>query len=289
MNRKLLIPGVLILAGIVYLLAKPGDRIHYDLPEWKAPDRGKISRISYGKGEKTDLRLEEGQWVVGAPARRADGEKVEKILDALENLKPTDLVSRSGYYDSFLLGETARTEVSVTDGEGTGEFSFGKRASSSQGTYALLPGEEAVLIITGDWNALLPADPGELRDRTVLTFGAAGLNILELTDRDSGKKLVFSKDGEGNWLKNGEIYGDGEGLTKKISSLSGIKCRSFVSDPLPEGPPRWKALLSVEGRETDFSVWGERDGSFLCSSSQSEDPFLLPSHTLDGLSELLEE
>ena len=185
MNKKIAAVLLILLAGTAYLLIKPGNRIHYELPDWKAPAKEQVTRISWGSKEQTELRQEEGEWVLGTPSRRADSKKVNDLLTALEEMHPTDLVSQSGYYAGYDLEEGSRTAVTVTTSGGTAEFQFGRKASS-QGTYALLPGEKGVLLITGDWNSLLPADPGELRDKSVLTFDSGKAEILELTDL--GKK-----------------------------------------------------------------------------------------------------
>jgi hypothetical protein len=287
MSKKILAVILLILAGTAYLLLKPGNRIHYELPEWKAPAKEKVTRISWGKAEQAELRLEEGEWVLGTPARRADSGKVDDLLAALEAMHPTDMVSQSGYYAAYELEEGARTAVTVTTSGGTAAFQFGMKASSSQGTYALLPGEKGVLLITGDWNSLLPADPGELRDKSVLTFDSGKVDILELTAIGESRKIVYSRQDDGTWLKNGENFMDKENLESKIASLASLKCQSFVTGPPPAGDPLWKALLSVGGEETGFTVWEERDGSYLCGSTLAEDLFLVPSYTINGLSDLL--
>jgi len=288
MKKEWIIIGALILLGVVYLVFKPDGRVKYEIPQWDGPEKSEITDIYYGSGEEKHLRIEDEQWVVGEPARNLKEGKGESILNALMRLRATDLVSQAEVYENYDLDDSHAVKVRVLAGDKEYSFRFGKKASISHGTYGLLPGDKGVFILTDDWNSLLPEDPNELRDKKVLSFDSTAIDRFLIRSVTEDRKVEFKKN-DGQWELDGQAYEDADTLEMRLSVLGNLNCQTYMDSGTYTGDGQWEILLSGGSDEWSLQIYEEKDNSYICRSSQSEDAFTISAYQLRNTLSLLDE
>ncbi len=273
MRRKSLILIAVIVLLVVYLFARPAEHLNYDLPVWDAPEKDKITKISYGGKETVSLVKKDDKWFLEG-SRKADSGKINTILNGIKKLEATDLVSDSQVYKQYGLDDDEKTSVCVTAGDRSWEFQFGNKSGTGTRSYGMFGSDKGIYLITGDWNKLLPDDPAELRDKFVLSFDRDGINRMVLKDNVLKSSKTFEKKDD-KWFEDGEPLKDSAKLEGVITTLSNFKCQSFADGRTMAESPHWELSLSSGDENSRVSVWDDKDGKFLCRSSQSDDLFFV--------------
>ncbi len=285
MKKEFIIVGAVILLGILYLAFRPDGKVRYKLPSWKAPERGDITDIYYGDDEAHHLRKSGDQWVMGDPERPVMASKEDKLMTGIEELAVTDLVSRAGLYENYQLEEGKAVKVRIATEKGEQVFLFGKKASTGHGTYGMFPGDDKVYLLTGDWNSLLPEKPGDLRDKTVLSFDADSLTEIRLSH---GEKDILLTRGDSGWMEGDTPFGKSEELGSKIRTLSSLSCREYLPDFLTTLSPEWKIEMKSGEETMTLSVFLKDDEGYICKSSRGEDFFRLSEYQMKDILDFME-
>ena len=284
MRRKPFILIAVIVLMVAYLFARPAKHLNYDLPVWDAPEKDKITEISYGGKEKVSLVKKDNNWFLG-DSKKADSGKINIILDGIKKLEVTDLVSDSQVYKQFGLDDGEKTSVCVSTGDRSWEFQFGNKSGTGTRSYGMFSSDKGIYLITGDWNKLLPEDPTELYDKSVLSFDRDGINRLVLKDNVLKSLKTFEKRDD-EWTEDGEPLSDSIKLEEVITTLSNFKCQGFADGRTMAESPHWELSLSSGDEDSRVSVWDDKDGKFLCRSSQSDDLFFVSPAALKDIEDL---
>ena len=102
---------VIILLG-TYLFLRKNDRSQYELPAVSTVNSQEISRIEIiSTGNTVELKRSGDQWQIGEKLYPADESKVKNLLEALERLKLTDLVSEAKAYARYDLSDEKKISV----------------------------------------------------------------------------------------------------------------------------------------------------------------------------------
>ncbi len=257
MKKEYIILAAIIVGLSVYLTIHKSDKVHYTLPEMAEISKKDITKIEISKkNEPITLIRQDDKWVIGPDAYPADSGKVEKILDIIDDLSLTALVSESENYIRYDLGEDQRIHVRAFKGDALKrEFDIGKAAPSFRHTFIRVEKDPKVYHARKNFRSQFEQTVDNLRDKTVLSFDgneiqeiaiAKGDRSLALSkkqipvevkpDKDSVKPGKDSKKEEKSRPPETKtIWQDGDGKTVEdtkinslLSSLSGLKCKSYL-------------------------------------------------------------
>lgn len=186
-NLEIIIIILVIVLSVAYIMFKKTDRVHYKVPELKNIETGTITKISISKGDRViNLENRKGSWVVGEEGFKTDKFKIDKIVNIVDSLKLSTLVSKSGNYYKYELDDPRKINVKVFSGkEIVREFDAGKSASTNDHTNVKIKGDEKIYHAIGSINKDLDKSIDDLRFKKVF-----------LIEKDEIKQITFSMDGK---------------------------------------------------------------------------------------------
>ena len=145
-KKEYLILLLVIVALSAYLFMRKEDRSLYELPVLPEVSKKEISKIEILKGNTgMVLNKKDEKWYIAPQNYPADGNLVDGMLAELETLTVTTLVSESGDYQRYDLGDDKKITVKAWDGEKLlRNFEVGKAASSFRHTFVKLAEDNRV-------------------------------------------------------------------------------------------------------------------------------------------------
>ena len=171
-KKEYLILTAVMVALILYLALHRSNRTHYTLPKISSIPGKHISNIEFKKADGTVvLNKKDNIWNIGPKEYPADSDKIEDIINVIENLKVTALVSESKNYVRYDLNPDKKIHVRAWQGESMiREFDIGKPAATYQHTFVKLAKDPNVYHARGDFRQKFDPTVEDLRDRTFLLF-----------------------------------------------------------------------------------------------------------------------
>jgi hypothetical protein len=251
MKKEYIILAAIIIGLSLYLTIHKSDKIHYTIPEMATVPQKDITKIEISKkNESITLTRRDDKWVIGPNAYPADSGKINKILDILDDLSLTALVSESKNYVRYDLGEDQRIHVRAFGGDAIKrEFDIGKAAPSFRHTFVKIGKDPKVYHALENFRSYFEQSVDSLRDKAVLSFDRNEIQEIAITKEN--QSLAFSKKQmpvEGKPDKDSKkeekslqpetktIWQDSEGKTveeSKINSLlsflSDLKCKRYLT------------------------------------------------------------
>ncbi len=192
-KKEYLILLLIIAALSVYLATRSKDQTHFVLPQPAKVESQKINRLVLTKdGNAIELTKKDDRWYIEPKAYAADGIKVKNMVKAAVDLTITDLISESGNYGRYDLGNEKKINVKVfADKELVRDFDIGKAASTYQHTFARLADDPNVYQARGSLSETFDHAADDLRDLAVLSFEKD--DITALTVAKGSQSLVLDK------------------------------------------------------------------------------------------------
>jgi Domain of unknown function (DUF4340) len=297
-KKEYIILAVLIVALSLYLLLHKRDRTQYELPVLQGLPAAHINKIEIAKPGDSVIVLErkDDRWLISPGSYPADSGKVSVLLETIENLSLSALVSESKSYERYGLSGSDKIGVKAwTDNELKRDFEVGKEASSFQHTFVKIAGDDRVFQARENFRGRFDQTLDSLRDKTVLKFEPLEVESIEV--RDAQKTVTFvrksvpvevsagqkskapSTGGEVVW-ESSEGSADEAKLTQLLTSLSALKCKGYIYDRKKNDFKNPVYSLKLKGSEVySLSLFSEDDknkSDYLGVSSQNDSPFLLP-------------
>jgi hypothetical protein len=294
-----MLAGVLV-ALILYLDLHRSDRTHYKLPEMTKVSGKQISKLEVDKAGKTlVLNKKDNTWYIGAKEYPADSAKVKKMLDVIEELNLTALVSESKNYVRYDLTHDKKITVKAWQGKTLSrEFDIGKAATTYQHTFVKLADDPNVYHAIGNFRGKFDQTVDALRDKTVLSFTEKAIREITLTKDKStmilSRKQISEQEGNkkdkpGKTSKESEtkiVWQNAEGKIKdkeKVKSLlrflNPLKCETYINDAKKDDFKNPTCALSLKGdKEYSLSLFAKKDEdvkTYPAISSENAYPFLL--------------
>lgn len=293
----ILIIVILVLSG--YLYFKRTDRIHYTLPDLPSLQPEQITSIEItSAGNSIVLKRKDKSWYISGKDYPVDAKKAQAMLEMLNNLAITDLVSESGNYILYDLQDDKKVAVKAYEGTKiVREFDIGKKAPSYRHTFVRLKGDDKVYQASGDLREEFDTTVADLRDKRVLTFDTS--KITGITISEAKKKIVLSKEETPSETTNDQTqkekktvkWKDGSGkvvkseaVEKLLGTLSPLDCEEYLED---------KAKTDLKSPETTIVLKGTKEYTLLLFAGQgekkpassSENPyvFALPEYRVDSI------
>ena len=263
-----------------------------------------ISKLEVSKAGKTlVLNKKDNTWYIGAKEYPADSAKVKKMLDVIEELNLTALVSESKNYVRYDLTHDKKIAVKAWQGKTlTREFDIGKAATTYQHTFVRLATDPNVYHAIGNFRRDFDQTVDELRDKTVLSLTEKDIREITLT-KDKSTMILSQKqiseqkgnkkDKPGKTSKESEtkiVWQDVEGKKKDkekvkslLSFLNRLKCETYINDAKKDDFKNPTCAVALKGdKEYSLSVFAKKDKdakTYPAISSENAYPFLPVSYT----------
>jgi len=303
LKKEYIILALVIIALSAYLYTRSSDRTLYELPDIPNVAQKDITKLQITKGQTTIvLNRKDEKWYISPQEYPTDSQKVKELLNAVENLTLTALVSESKNYNRYDLDEAQKINVKLWQGDTLKlDIDVGKTASSFRHTFVRPSGEERVFHAQGNLKDKLDVSVDSLRDKAVLTFKPIDIQQIRISKEQ--QSLVFNRtqvpvevkapgaaaekkaDGSAPAQKLVWQTADGQpvnetALNQLLSTLANLRCEKFIDDRPKENLSGPRFTLQLKGaKEHSLSIFPkieEQDKNFPAVSSGSNYPFLLP-------------
>ena len=315
LKKEYFILTAILVALILYLVLHRSNRTHYQLPELSEVSGKHISKIEIKTADNSIIfNKKDNTWQIEPNKYRADSTKVKNILNAVEKLKLTALVSESKNYVRYDLKSDKNIHVKAWQGKNlVREFDIGKAAPTFKHTFVKLPNDPNVYHARGDFRRNFDGSVEDFRDKTVLSFAQNTIHGIELTHeketislsrKEIPEILAEKKDGPASKAskdsKTKTVWEDTKGhevAPSKISSLLGflnsLECEKYLDDLKKENfkNPIYTLILKGE-KEYSLLVFAKKDEnatSYSGISSENESPFSLSDIQVDTIKSKLDE
>jgi hypothetical protein len=289
------------------------NRTHYNLPNITRISEKQISKLEVDKADNSlVLNKKDNTWYIEPKGYPADSDKVKNMIDAIENLTLTALVSESKNYERYDLTGDKKITVKAWQGKTLSrEFDIGKTANTYQHTFVRLAKDSNVYHARGDFRRKFDQTVDNLRDKTVLAYTQNDIREISLnhekkTTTLSKKQLSEQadkkKDEPDTTSKKPEIkivWQDAEGkkmdnskVNRLLSSLNGLKCETYMRDEKKDHLKNPSYTLTLKGDKTySISIFPKKDKeakTYPAISSENDYPFLLAQSQMEKIQSMVE-
>jgi len=299
-KKEYIILAVITAALLLYLSQRSTDRTLYQLPDVPEISNSDITKIEINKNSTSFAISKEGdRWTIGPKKYPADTLKVKNILDVMEKLTLTALVSESKSYNRYNLDDDNKITVKAFDKDKLKlEFDIGKAASSFRHTFVKIAGDERVFHARDSFRGKFDKTVDDLRDKTVLAFKIDEIREIHIS---KGNKMTFfsliqspgeAKDSEKSdasnpenkplkiiWQNASGKKGDNSKINRLLTTLSNLSCEKYISDrSKDEFTDPVYTLLLKGGKEYKLSIFeklNDDNEDYPAISSENSYPFIL--------------
>ena len=316
LKKEYIVLAVVIVVLCLYLVFKPGDKVHYDVPELKPVIEADIDKIEITrKGKTITLTKQEGKWLIGENNYPMDATRIEKILESTAGLSLSDMVSESKNYAPYELDEEKRVLIKAYGQDKVlRDFVLGKQASTFNHTFVKIAGDDRVFYARKSLRGYFDREIDDMRDKQVLKFDkneiseilvataeqeylftkkvtTAEPNPAEEKDKEKEQAPPAPAKDEVQWVTEAGKEGDKSKIDSFINQLSDMKCDSFYADKEIKDFAAQKPVLALTltgSKSYKLSIFeklpegGDNVGKFPAVSSENLYPFLLVSYKGDN-------
>ena len=314
LKKEYLILTAVMVALILYLALHRSNRTHYTLPKISSIPGKHISKIEFKKADGTVvLNKKDNIWNIGPKEYPADSDKIEDILNVIENLKVTALVSESKNYVRYDLNPDKKIHVRAWQGESLiREFDIGKAAATYQHTFVKLAKDPNVYHARGDFRQKFDPTVEDLRDRTVLSFvqkdlreikiarnkKTVALDLKQVVEANGKKKDAAAKTGKSSepqteWVDTNGKKVDAVKVGRLLGFLNRLECEAYIDDSKKDVFKDPVYAVTLQGpREHSLSIFAKEnkdEKTYPAVSSENDYPFLLSDTQIDSLKANIDE
>lgn len=308
-----ILAGVMV-ALILYLVLHRSDRTHYKLPDITGVSGKQISKLEIVKADKTlVLNKKDNTWYIDPKGYPADSDKVKSMIDVIEKLTLTALVSESKNYVRYDLTDDKKLTVKAWNGKTLSrEFDIGKAANTYQHTFVRLATDSNVYHARGDFRRKFNQTLDELRDKTVLSYTQKHIREITLTKDKKTVTLTQNQILEQKGKKKDKpdttsekpettiVWQDAEGkktdtakVDRLLSSLNSLECETYINAAKKDDLKNPTYAVSLkEDKEYSLSVFAKKDKdakTYPAISSGNDYPFLLSESQVEGIKSKIED
>ena len=307
-KKEYIILALVIIALAAYLVTRTSDRTQYQLPDVPQAAAKEISKLQITReGAIIAIHKKDDKWYIAPEEFPADGNKIKDILNAIENLTLTALVSESKNYNLYDLDEDKKINVKAWQADNLRrDVDLGKTASSFRHTFVKPAGDERVFHARGNFRNNFDLSVDDLRDKQVLALNPADIMQFEvIKDQQS---LILNKaqapvvvEGtqakkqteaapEANKVEWQAVDGrpvDEAVVQQILDTVSNLRCEKFINDRGKDGFSSPLFTLRVKGPQdyslSIFAKAAEKDTDYPAVSSGSNYAFLLSGSQVDKI------
>ncbi|OQY13705.1 MAG: hypothetical protein B6I30_02415 [Desulfobacteraceae bacterium 4572_187] len=301
-------------ALILYLVLHRSDRTHYKLPDITKISGKQISKLEIAKADKAVvLNKKDNTWYIEPKGYPADSDKVKNMLDVIENLTLTALVSESENYVRYDLRSDKKITVKAWHGKTLSrEFDIGKAANTYQHTFVRLAKDSNVYHARGNFRQKFDQTVDDLRDKTVLSYIQKDIREITLShekkaitltrkhvpeqkDKKKDKQDAVSEkpetkivwqDAEGKKMDNAKV-------NRLLSFLNRLECETYTTDGKKEDFKNPTYALILKGKkEYGLSLFAKTDKdekNYPAISSENDYPFFLSGSQVQSIKSKIDD
>ncbi len=294
LKKEYIFIAIAIVLLIGYLSVRETDRTEYRLPTFSKIAVSDITRIEIARPEGTVvLDKKDTKWQIQPLAYSADSGKVNTMLEDLEKLSLTALVSESKSWSRYDLEPDKAIRVKAWAGEDLKrDIQIGKTAPTFQHTFVRVGDAPEVYHAQQNLKTAFDQTADKLRDKTVLAFNLE--EVTEIVITKEGKQTVIRKSeiapppaapapatAEGAppadaavkpaeilWLTDQGKPADLSKMNRLLSSLSHLSCESYL-----EG----KNISDLSNPISSIVIKGKKDYTLTLYAKTEKDATVYPS------------
>jgi len=313
-KKEYIILVIIIIALSLYLILRNPNRTFYELPEIPSVSGKNISKIEIANTKSTIvLNKRDDKWYISPEGYLADTTKVKNILETIENLNLTALVSESKNFERYDLNNEKKINIkALSDDTLSREFEVGKVATSYRHTFIKIAGDDRVYHARGNFRNKFDKTAGDLRDKTVLSFKEIEMQEIRIT---KGKESILisrkqvpveiktdqASDAQSSSPPKEEtVWNSADGkeidssITRRIiAALSNLQCEKYIGDRKKSDFLDPIYTLELKGvKEYTLSIFTQNekdDQNYPAISSENDYPFLLSKHRAENIIKLIDE
>ena len=311
-KKEFVILGAAIIVLSLYLIFHNTNRTNYQMPVFTEISGKDISKIEVGKqGESIVLNKKSNNWYVSPEGYPVDSGKIKTMLDAIENLTVTAMVSESKNYDRYDLSDDKKITIKAwADNSLKRDFEVGKPASSYRHTFVKLSDDYRVYHARKNFRNGFDQTVENLRDKTVLLFDKTKIQKIQLTKEmqsvvftrkqtpleGSDTKEVAVKDREVEktdtiWVNDNGKMCDKSVIDRLLVTLSNLSCNKYINDRKKDAFTNPVYTIELAGELADsqkhtlsiFEKTEKYDKSYPVISSGNDYPFLLTGRLMEKI------
>ena len=290
---------ILIIIGLsVYLFMRNSGRTLYQIPQLDGLKQSEITKIEISQGgNSVILKKKDNQWYLEPTGFLADKIKVNAMLNVLESLALTALVSESKDYNRYDLDAENRITVKAWQQETLKRnFDIGKAAPSFRHTFVKLADDSRVFHARDNFRGKFDFTVDSLRDKTVLSFKTADIRQVEIIKAPASQKLVRNEvpvtpaAGQQQktetapaaavkfeWQNDNGEKGNDRNLNRLLTTLGDLKCADYINDRQKDAfsaPIYTVKLKGIKDYQLEiFAKLQKDDKKYPAVSSDSDYPF----------------
>ena len=307
-KKEYLILAIVIIALSVYLVMRRGDRTLYELPQIPQVSQKEITRLEITRGKTViDLNKKDNSWYIAPKEYPADAGKVKNMLNNIEKLTLTALVSESQNYDLYDLSGEAKINVKAYQADSLKrDIDVGKTASSFRHTFVKTAGDDRVFHARGNFRNTFDTTVDDLRDKTVLTYTTSDIQQIQITQEKQSFMLTRNQLPEKEesppakkkesaappsqktvWQTPEGRTGDEDAVNRLLDTLSNLRCETFIEDRGKEDFTTPLINIQLKGsQEYSLSIFAkteEKESEQPAISSASKYAFRLTDSAAQGI------
>jgi len=307
-KKETIILVALIAALSLYLVLRSPDKIHYRLPDLPDVPKADISKIEISKtGTSIILKKSGNRWQILPQGYPADMDRIKEILQTIDTLTLTALVSESKNYDRYGLDEDEKIIVKAWQEETLlRKFDVGKAASSFRHTFVKIDEDHRVYHARQNFRRKFDQTVENLRNKTVFSFKPEDIHEIRIIrDRQSmlltrmqvpAKTTTEQKKQpqspapskiETHWQGPGNEKIDESILRDMLAALSNLKCEKYIYDKKKTDLTNPVHTLLLKGAQdytlSIFSKTDKDDTHYPAVSSENKYAFYLSDWKADKI------
>jgi hypothetical protein len=285
-KKEYLVLVAVIIALSLYLILRNPDRTQYQLPQLPDVSRMDVTKIEISKkGSSIELKMKGDIWRIVPQEYPANADRIRNLLDTMDKLSLTALVSESKAYNRYDLNEDKKITVKAWTGDTLGwEFDVGKATPSYKQTFVRLAGDHRVYQALGNLRPQFNVTVDLLRDKIVLTLDPKEIKEIEIATAQQSLMLyrnqVPVEDTQTVWQGADGKVADELRLNSLLNSVSNLRCQKYIDDRTKEEFTEPIYTLRLKGaREYTLSIFAKTDEKvkdYPAVSSENDYAFMLP-------------
>ncbi|MDH4203920.1 MAG: DUF4340 domain-containing protein [Desulfobacteraceae bacterium] len=315
LKKEYFILAAILVALILYLALHRSNRTHYQLPELSEVTGKHISKLEITTaGNSIIFNQKDNTWKIEPKGYRADSTKIKNMLNVIEKLKLTALVSESKNYIRYDLSNDKNIHVKAWQSKTLlREFDIGKTAPTYKHTFVKIPDDPNVYHARGDFRRNFDRSVNDFRDKTVLSYAQNTIQGIKLTHEEKTislsrkeipETLPEKKDAPAakasKETKTKTVWEDTKGhevapfkVSSLLSFLNSLECERYLDDLKKEDfkNPIYSVTLKGE-KEYSLLVFAKKDENaknYSAISSENESPFSLSDTQVDTIKSKFDE
>ncbi len=327
-KKEYIVLAAIILCLSLYLVFQKTDKTGYNLPDIPDISKKEISKIEINITAKEPITLNkaDNKWTIAPKDYPADSGKVESIIDIINDITLTALVSESKNFVRYDLGDDKKINVNAWEGTTLlRSFDIGKTASTNRHTFVKIKDDNRVFHARENLRNKFDLTVDKLRDKTVLSFNDADIQELSVTNKGKTLSLAISQipvevsadpgnkpDNKSDKNKDKKeektppetqpVWQDQDGnqadkskVDRLLSSLSKLECESYLKGKAKKDFADMEPIYTVKlkGPEeyslTIFAKNDEDETGYPSISSHNAYPFMLAGFQADNIMNGLED